>query len=1105
MGDASDPLEAEAEQTADAVMGAKSAPPQVSKDSRPAVRRGLASGAAAVWNATGGRLVRGAESVAEAVWDEAKETAAAFINRMFPGLLPLLRNASNLLYEKITSGMDAAFSGIASRVRKQGVGGAITGLLSEMAGALGKTLGQLVTGSCHSIVEAAGSIIHFVKTIAGDAFKEFGKIAKEVGTFFSGIWHDYGAPALEAIQKVAGEAWTWMKDKAQWVWDKLLPIRNGFARAWNWIKKEFNIAKEETAGVLDWLYDKAKAEWMKIRDKIAPILGPLKIVAGALLLFSPLGPILLVWKGAPLLWQGLQWVWTHGLKPAGENRRAEFREHILPYILQGIGAATAALDRASEFLCGFAGTISTGLHSLESALGKLPFFGVASRMVGIVAGFFENLAAKGKCKFSDVIASGKAALQQVYQVVKPVLEVLRQAWLIGQFGPLALIDDGVWRTFTSFIAFVKRTPCIREIAGLFQIDFMVGKITEIRTRLKDIYEVVTHQDRFEAAIHQALDGALGQIPGQVEAVLGRIAGLDGPHLDALMKRFIAPKLAQTIARAPKMLIDMVWGLVWPWPAVIKDYDEIKVHAGKLKTALWDFEFSKAIDEGLAIWRGVNGIIGQLYGWFFLAAVLIGAVFGAPQAGAAVAYEVGEVLLASTLIAEGLTIEKAKFNLMSSARQAEPEADRQTHDDADYESISGSVINLAVMGALAVLSEIAVDFAKAIFAEIKGIFKPRGVEAPLVEVPGNVADAAKPTEPVRPGEPPRPAEPTEPVPEDALADAEKKGIPREELEPEINDLRQRASDARNVHRPSDPAYDAEMEADGHTFDREKGSESWCRHSVEVCNLNLGDDLNAKVDNALKEKAEPTEPANEPAEPGPEQADPSQEAKGKTEPAEPSPDDLMSPEQKALKDRYERAQDNLRDLRNEKANLEWEKRNLEQQPPELRRPGRRQRLEEIAERLDEIKRETENAENAARKAEEDLRNSNLSLYDKVRAATPRTKAAENALKRAAGVDEISGTPSSKLQVDHLVPVKEIVNMPGFDKLSWEDQISIVDMSENLKAMDGSANASKGAYSWEEWPNAKEYYPDLNLRNKMIAEEARIRAKIQKAIADKQPVGQ
>ncbi|HEX7958772.1 MAG TPA: DUF4157 domain-containing protein, partial [Terriglobales bacterium] len=764
VGDAADPLELEAEHTADRVMGLGASTPPVSKDSTPPVRRNFASGAAGVWNATGGAVARGAE----ALWDEAKETAAAFINRMFPGLLPLLRNASNLLYEKITSGMDAAFNGIASRVRKQGVAGAITGLLGDLAGSIGKSLGNLLTGSCHSMVEAAASIIHFVKGIAGDAFAQLGKIAKEVGEFFSGIWNDYGAPALEAIKKVAGEAWGWITDQAKWIWDKLLPIRKAFSKAWNWIKTEFNIAKEETAGVLDWLYDKAKEQWFKIRDKIAPILGPLKIVAGALLLLSPLGPIILIWKGGPLLWQGLQWIWANGLKPAGEWIKAKFHEHILPYILEGIDGAIARLDEASAFLCQHAGSISSGLHSLQAALAGIPFCSFAARMVGSVAGFFDGLAAKGKCKFSDLIAEVKSVLHKIHQFLKPVLEVFRQAALIVTFGPLAIVDDGVWKTFTSFVALIKKTPCIREIAGLLQMDWVVDKITEIRTHLKDIYEVITHKDKFEAAIRNALGGLLAKIPGQVEAVLGGVVGLDGPHLDALMKRFLAPKLAQTVARAPQLLIDMVWGLVWPWPGVFKQWDEIKTQAEKLKSSLWDFEFSKAIDAGLAIWRGVNGIVGQLYGWFFLAAVLIGAVFGAPEAGAALAYEVGEVLLASTLIAEQLSIEKARLNLMSDARRAEPEKDRQVHDDEDYETISGSLMNLAVMAALAELSEIAVDFAKAIFAEIKGIFKPRGVEAP-VEIPGGAIEPPEAGEPVKTGETPQAAEPPEMRPDENVVE------------------------------------------------------------------------------------------------------------------------------------------------------------------------------------------------------------------------------------------------------------------------------------------------------------------------------------------------
>jgi hypothetical protein len=765
VGGANDWLETEAEHTANTVVHTGTEVGKPSTGSATAVRRDLKSTAAAIWDATGGRVA----SAAGAIWDEAKETAAAFVDRMFPGLLPLLRNAGNYLFEKITSGMDKMFSGIASRVQKQGVVGAITGFLGEIAGSLGKSLGQLVTGSCHSMVEAASTLIHFIKAIGGEAFAELSKIAKDVGDFFSEIWHDYGAPALDAIKEVAGEAWGWIKEKAQWLWDRLLPIRQGFAKIWGWIKKEFNLAKEETAGLLEWLYDKAKEQWMKIRDKIAPVLGPLKLVAGALLLLSPLGPIILIVKGAPYLWQALQWIWTNGIKPASEKLRAEFREHILPHILDGIAWITGKLDEASAFLCGQASAISTGLRSLEEGLGGIPFLGLAARIVGFAAGFFENLAAKGKCKFSDVIGEVKAVLHRVQEFLKPVLEALRQAALIATYGPWAILDDGVWKSINQFVAFVKRTPCLREIAGLLHVDGAMAKITEIRATLKDIVEVLSNQAKFEAAIHKALDGLLALIPGKVEGVLAVFQGLDGRHLDILLKRYIAPKLADTVSKAPKILIDMAWSLVWPWPGVIQQYHDIEKQVDKLKTSLWDFEFSKAMDAGLAIWRGVNGIIGLLYGWFFLAAVLIGAVFGAPQAGAAVAYEVGEALLVSTLIAEGLSIEKAKLNLMSPTRLAKPEKDREEEDKEDYETVSGGLMNLAIMGALAVLGEIAVDFAKAVFAEIKGLFLPEGVEPPKVDVPTKAGEGGKVAEPTtKPGELPEGAEPAKPTAEEHVA-------------------------------------------------------------------------------------------------------------------------------------------------------------------------------------------------------------------------------------------------------------------------------------------------------------------------------------------------
>ncbi len=196
------------------------------------------------------------------------------------------------------------------------------------------------------------------------------------------------------------------------------------------------MAKDEAAGALDWLYDKAKEQWFKIRDKLAPVITALKVVAAALILLSPLGPVILIWKGAPYLWKALEWIWANGLKPLGAKIRDEFREHILPLLMSGVEEMTALLDKAAAFFCETAGAVATGLESLEQALAGVPFLGLAARAVGAVASFFASLGAKGKCKFSDLTGAVKRVLRQIYEFVKPILELLRQAVLVATLGPV---------------------------------------------------------------------------------------------------------------------------------------------------------------------------------------------------------------------------------------------------------------------------------------------------------------------------------------------------------------------------------------------------------------------------------------------------------------------------------------------------------------------------------------------------------------------------------------------------------------------------------------------------------------------------------------------
>jgi len=856
VGAVNDPAEREADAVADMVMSpAGTAIVPLSSDREPAVRRGWTDALSDAWDATGGRAwdaaKEGASTVAGEVsdlasdaWDAAKDTAAAFIDTIAPGLLPFLRDVGGAIFDKLSGGLGGLLGGISARIQNQGVAGAIAGLLGDLAGSLGKSLGQLVNGSCQSMVQAASSIIGFVKEIGGEAFAELGKMASAVGGFFSDLWNDLGAPALAAIRKVAGSALDWIEEKAAWVWDKLEPIRAASSTAWNWIKEQFNIAVDEGSGVLDWLYDKAKELWFKIRDKIAPILGPLKMVAGALLLLSPLGPIILIWKGAPVLWDVLKWIWTHGLKPAGAQVNAWFREYILPQLLSGVAQVESLLDQASAFLCGHAGAIASGLRSLQEALSGVPFLSLASGAVGLAAGFFESLSGKGGCKFSDVVGAVKSVLSKIYDFAKPVLEILRQAVLIATLGPWALLDDGVWATLNRFIAFAKRTPCVREIAGLLHVDGVMETVGSVRAYLKDIWKVISDQDEFEAAIHKALDGMVSRIPGRVEEIAGAASGLDGPHLHVLLNHFLVPKLASLFGHWKDLLTGMIWDLVWPWPGVMKDVDEAKKHIGQLKDALWDFQFSKASDAGLTIWRDVNGIIGHLYGWFFIASVLIGAVFASPQAGAAVALEVGEVLLASTIAAEVLTVGKSRLNLMSADRRALTGKARETQDHDDYEEMAGSIVNLGVLGVMSVLGEIAADFAKAVFAEIKGIFLPEGEAPATADIPSTT-------------EKPAPEAPQEaPKSETPANKAEAEDFPKAQFEGERAQVREKAAHPEEVHEVSDTdrakEFDAEIEIEDHTYDRVEEDKSWCRHSKEICHLNLGDDVNAEVDQALRDK-------------------------------------------------------------------------------------------------------------------------------------------------------------------------------------------------------------------------------------------------------------
>jgi hypothetical protein len=135
---------------------------------------------------------------------------------------------------------------------------------------------------------------------------------------------------------------------------------------------------------------------------------------------------------------------------------------------------------------------------------------------------------------------------------------------------------------------------------------------------------------------------------------------------------------------------------------------------------------------------------------------------------------------------------------------------------------------------------------------------------------------------------------------------------------------------------------------------------------------------------------------------------------------------------------------------------------------------------------------------------LRDAKRPLYDKARAASPSGRARAAVERRAGKFDEfLRGLPpSGALDVDHVLSLNEIVNMRGFDKLDWAEQVAILNDPENLRAVDRALNRSRGDMGWAEFLGNGVYSREVLERARAVEEE--IRGRIQRQIAEKAGAG-
>ncbi len=98
----------------------------------------------------------------------------------------------------------------------------------------------------------------------------------------------------------------------------------------------------------------------------------------------------------------------------------------------------------------------------------------------------------------------------------------------------------------------------------------------------------------------------------------------------------------------------------------------------------------------------------------------------------------------------------------------------------------------------------------------------------------------------------------------------------------------------------------------------------------------------------------------------------------------------------------------------------------------------------------------------------------------------------------IDEISNAPlaTSDMWVDHVVPLREMIDMDGFLRLLPDEQLALANELGNLKAMKAAANRSRNTRPFAAWPQGLEHYTKEQLAA-MAQAEAKLRETLQARI--------
>jgi hypothetical protein len=357
----------------------------------------------------------------------AEDKIAGLIADVAPGLATLIKEGPGGLIkdalQPAVSSWVGSITGGANIAQVAGqIKGSFTAAFAVLEGAKAgdpKCCDTLVHG-----INAIREVAHaFMNNPVMDAIKG---IFEKVSSIVETVTKLVIGPVFDVLKTIVGGAWTAIEKVASTIGGWINAVKNVASKAFDWVAKKLGFPSGTgEGGLLDWLKTKAIEVWDKIKQTLQPVIGPLKVVAGVLLMFTGLPEIYAIIKYGPQLVQAVQWLWENRNNPnAVKQNPGGIGGSILPKILSVGQNFVGFVKGGVSWLVDKTTAFATGALQLLGAITGIPLLDMAKGFVQSLADGVKGMQQWATGAFTSAESWLETTFQRVADFIKPYASVL---------------------------------------------------------------------------------------------------------------------------------------------------------------------------------------------------------------------------------------------------------------------------------------------------------------------------------------------------------------------------------------------------------------------------------------------------------------------------------------------------------------------------------------------------------------------------------------------------------------------------------------------------------------------------------------------------------